>query len=159
MLRTSLIAAAILAGGLMTRPAAAADSTISHAHLTLTGQVAVSASAVFCAEPDTVVIQPGSEVNVVAVLKKRGSFVHIALANVMGLGELLPPQSYIGTGTQKFTDVQIPAAGAALTLQATFELIHTEDGCADSPLPVTVNLFFTADGKLDGTTSTATAGP
>ena len=149
--RTSAAAAAVLAvGWLLAAPAQSAEK-VSHVVIPLTGTVPVADSGAGCSHADTVTIEDDSNVHVVSVPQRN--VVHANLSSVEGAGT--SDEDYVGVGAHRFTSVTIPPGGGTVTLTHTFSLVHTEDGCADSPLPVTLKLVFSASGKLQSS-STAT---
>jgi hypothetical protein len=75
--------------------------------------------------------------------------VHLNMAGVQGTGQT-SGGLYIGTGSQKFVDVQyppVPIFPPGLILPATFTL-ETTNGCASLPFSVAFTAAFGSDGTL-----------
>ena len=73
--------------------------------------------------------------------------VHLNLAGVMGTGKT--GTVYIGTGSQKFSNLALPISSGdrVFAFNPTFTLEHT-DGCASDQLPAIVTLAFDTAGNL-----------
>jgi hypothetical protein len=135
------------------------DVEMTKITIPLTGSTIVTHQGKDCKKTEVVDIQNGSEVQIVAAVKKKDtSFVTVTLVDVTGIGELTN-HTYIGHGSHKYTDQQIETSGA-WTVDLTghsFKFAPTHESCADSSLDPFMQLQF-FNGKLRDT-STAQVSP
>ena len=83
----------------------------------------------------------GGEVHVVTLVRQgMVTDIHLNLAGVQGIGQTTG-NLYIGTGSQKFSQVAGPIPLGDMPVPALFTLEHT-DGCASDQLPLTAHLAF-----------------
>jgi hypothetical protein len=82
----------------------------------------------------------------VVTLVRQGMLteIHLNMAGFQGMGT--SGNLYIGTGSQKFSNLAQPVTDVP-AVQANFTLEHT-DGCASDQLPITAHLSFDAAGNL-----------